>query len=99
MFIRDAALGVPLGVGREVAEVADVALGVGWGAVVFAEGIDWWKGEKCQLFSILLLEWIVGLFGVSRWGTGERERERREGAKSNIQCGPALVHPFVLSPN
>ena len=38
--VLDAALGVALGVGLDVAKVADVAVRVGGGAVFFAEGVD-----------------------------------------------------------
>ena len=43
--IGDGAFGVALFVGFEVAQVADVALGVGGGAVLFAEGVDWVEEE------------------------------------------------------
>ena len=39
------AFGIALFVGLDVAEVADVALGVGGGAVLFAEGVDWEEEE------------------------------------------------------
>ena len=38
--VSDAAFGVAVVVGLDVAEVADVALGVGGSAVGFAEGVD-----------------------------------------------------------
>lgn len=40
LLVRDGALGVPLAVGFEVAEVADVAFAVGGGAVGLGEGVD-----------------------------------------------------------
>jgi hypothetical protein len=40
-LVRDAALGVALGVGLEVAQVADVALAVRGGAVGLVVGVDW----------------------------------------------------------
>jgi hypothetical protein len=40
-LVRDGALGVALGVGLEVAQVADVALAVGGGAVGLVVGVDW----------------------------------------------------------
>lgn len=40
LLVLDGALGVALGVGFEVAEVADVAFRVGGGAVGFREGVD-----------------------------------------------------------
>jgi hypothetical protein len=40
-LVRDAALGVALGVGLEVAQVADVALAVRRGAVRLVVGVDW----------------------------------------------------------
>lgn len=40
VLVGDGALGVALAVGFEVAEVADVALAVGGGAVGFGEGVD-----------------------------------------------------------
>ena len=39
-LVRDGALGVALGVGLEVAQVADVALAVGGGAVGLVVGVD-----------------------------------------------------------
>ena len=39
------AFGIALFVGLDIAEVADVALGVGGGAVLFAEGVDWVEKE------------------------------------------------------
>jgi hypothetical protein len=45
-LVRDAALGVALGVGLEVAQVADVALAVGGGAVGLVVGVDCgWERE------------------------------------------------------
>ena len=41
--VGDAAVGVAMVIGFEVAEVADMAIGVGRGAVLFAEGVDWEK--------------------------------------------------------
>lgn len=41
LLVRDGPLGVALGVRLEVAQVADVAFGVGGGAVRFGEGVDW----------------------------------------------------------
>ena len=41
VLVRDGALGVALGVGLEVAQVADVALAVGGGAVGLVVGVDW----------------------------------------------------------
>ncbi len=46
--VRDAALGVALGVGLDVAQVADVAVLVGGGAVLLAVGI------VCQTQTILI---------------------------------------------
>ena len=43
--VGNAAFGIALAVGFEVAEIADVALGVGGGAVLFAEGVDWERKE------------------------------------------------------
>jgi len=40
LLVRDGALGIALGVGFEVAEITDVALGVAGGAVGFGEGVD-----------------------------------------------------------
>lgn len=40
-LVRDGALGVALGVGLEVAQVTDVALAVGGGAVGLVVGVDW----------------------------------------------------------
>jgi hypothetical protein len=40
VLVGNGALGVALAVGLDVAEVADVALAVGGGAVGFAEGVD-----------------------------------------------------------
>ena len=45
VLVRDGALGVALGVGLEVAQVADVALAVGGGAVGLVVGVDCkWEG-------------------------------------------------------
>lgn len=43
VLVRDGALGVALGVGLEVAQVADVALAVGGGAVGLVVWVDWWE--------------------------------------------------------
>lgn len=43
-----AAFGVSLFVGFEVAEVADVAFGVGGGTVLFAERVDWEAEERIR---------------------------------------------------
>ena len=40
VLVRDGALGVALGIGLEVAQVADVALAVGGGAVGLVVGVD-----------------------------------------------------------
>jgi hypothetical protein len=45
--VADAALGVALGVGLDVAQVADVAVVVGWGAVLLAMGV------VCHALSVL----------------------------------------------
>lgn len=42
-LIGDGALGVAVGVGLEVAQIADVTLVVGGGAVRLAEGVDFVK--------------------------------------------------------
>lgn len=42
-LVRDGALSVALGVGLEVAQVTDVALAVGGGAVGLVVGVDWWE--------------------------------------------------------
>ena len=55
-LVRDGALGVALGVGLEVAQVTDVALAVGGGAVGLVVGVDWredgvsrvWEWEGCS---------------------------------------------------
>ena len=44
--IGDGALGVARGVGLEVAQVANVAVGVFGGAVLFGEWIDWIEGGR-----------------------------------------------------
>lgn len=46
-LVRDGALGVALGVGLEVAQVADVALAVGGGAVGLVVGVDCEEKERC----------------------------------------------------
>ena len=43
--VGQVAFGIALFVSFEVAEVADVAFGVGGGAVFFVEGVDWMKEE------------------------------------------------------
>jgi hypothetical protein len=53
-LVRDGALGVALGVGLEVAQVADVALAVGGGAVGLVVGVD------CEEKVVLVLERSVG---------------------------------------
>lgn len=67
LLVRDGALGVPLAVGLEVAEVADVAFAVGWGAVGFGEGVDWEKGRLRQR----------GVYGVRRGRRGGYSEVRR----------------------
>ena len=61
-LVGDGALGVALGVGLEVAQVTDVALGVGGGAVGLVVGVDWWEERG--------VSWLYGtgglLVGVSR---------------------------------
>lgn len=42
-LVGDGALGVALAVGLEVAQVADVAVRVGWGAVLLVVGVDWYN--------------------------------------------------------
>ena len=54
-LVRDGALGVALGVGLEVAQVADVALAVGGGAVGLVVGVDWMKREGMSVMVLLLL--------------------------------------------
>ena len=49
-LVGDGALGVALGVGLDVAEVADVALAVGGGAVGLGEGVDWTLLRQGQLW-------------------------------------------------
>jgi hypothetical protein len=53
-LVRDGALGVALGVGLEVAQVADVALAVGGGAVGLVVGVD------CEEREVLVDERLVG---------------------------------------
>lgn len=43
-LVLGGAVGIALGIGLEVAQVADVALSVAGGAVGLAEGVDW----QCQ---------------------------------------------------
>ena len=43
LLVRDGALGIALRVRLEVAEVADVAFGVGGGTVRFGKWVDWIK--------------------------------------------------------
>ena len=81
--VRHGALGVALGVGLEVAQVADVALGVGGRAVGLGEGVD------CGIGS------ASGLDTVQE--TMERGGPSWRG--NSIQWGPAEVQPLVLSPN
>ena len=59
-LVRDGALGVALGVGLEVAQVADVALAVGGGAVGLVVGVDWMKREGMSVMVLLLLGRLVG---------------------------------------
>jgi len=47
-LVRDGALGVALGVGLEVAQVADVALAVGGSTVGLVVGVDWGRKMLVQ---------------------------------------------------
>ena len=49
LIVRDGTLGVALSVRLEVAEVTNVAFGVGGGAVGFAEGVDWLERQSVAL--------------------------------------------------
>jgi len=54
-LVRDGAFGVALGVGLEVAQVADVALAVGGGAVGLVVGVDWWEGSVSRRMVSLVM--------------------------------------------
>lgn len=56
VLVGHGALGVALGVGLEVAQVADVALAVAGGAVGLVVRVDWWVG----LVLGDVMEWCVG---------------------------------------
>jgi len=87
VLVGHGALGVALRVGLEIAEVTDVALRVRGGAVFFAVGVDWegvYQYRRGQA-----VESPISAEGVSR-------RSRCMGG--DVQCGPAEVHPLVLSP-
>jgi hypothetical protein len=55
-LVRDAARGVALGVGLEVAQVADVALAVARGAVGLVVGVDCGEEDKVSLPMLMLRE-------------------------------------------
>lgn len=61
------AFGAALAVGLDVAEVADVAFGVGGGAVGFGEGVDWWvrrmDGQRKRLYGFHCTSIRMGVCG------------------------------------
>ena len=61
--VGQGAFGVALFVGFEVAKVSDVALGVGGGTVLFAEGVDWWRRRALDLLVVVERQMGKGGFG------------------------------------
>ena len=75
-LVRDGALGVALGVGLEVAQVADVALAVGGGAVGLVVGVDW--GRKNVSDGVVVRETC---------GKSDSTRHDRTGKKLTVRTG------------
>jgi len=87
-LVRDAALGVTLAVGLEVAEVADVALAVGGGAVGLVVGVDCGWGME---MSICLL-WFVGR---ETWQACHQEEEVRLTVRTGAGAAVGVVAESV----
>lgn len=92
LLIRNGTFCVALPIGLEIAQIAYVALTIGWGSVGFGEGVDWVRegGGSQPCFLALGSSHMEAFYG---------KRGRWHMMLWNVQCGPALVQPLVLSPN
>jgi hypothetical protein len=94
-----ASLGVALTVCLEVAQVANVAGLVLGGAVVLAVGVDCTCMSSGYLCTPTIPYILIPAPSQKTGWEQERGMDRwRKNQVRHLQCGPALVHPFVLSP-
>lgn len=105
LAVGNGTLAVPLSVGLEVAQIANMTVFVGGGTVLLPKGVDWQSICVSRQFCRLLAKFWMGRKGWKAHGR-ERFRKRGEfllwrekGKRENAQWGPALVQPLVLSPN
>lgn len=95
VLVRDTALGVALGVGLEVAQVANVALTVGGGAVGLVVGVDWWEGGVSWLWGWMGGRWLVISWDLARLtvrtGAGAAVGVVTEGVDVHATLGVGVV--------